>query len=146
MSSATDSFCSPNSSIVDLWQNDKPAARPSGQYEEEAFVSFATKVIQDFAWNRKKSGDEDDGSRLFLYYASHAPHTPMQVPQRLLDRLLAVNRSLHSGPSLTLPGLGYAAMVAVVDEAVANLTQALKAADMWSSTLFVFQVSERVGE
>ena len=46
---------------------------------------------------------------LFLYYASHAVHTPMEVPQPNLDRFLPIKE-------LTLPGQGYAALVTVLDD------------------------------
>jgi hypothetical protein len=59
----------------------------------------------------------------------------MQVPQHHLDPLL-------NSTALSLPGLGYAALVAVVDEAVCNITKALQEEGMWENTLFVFQVGQ----
>jgi hypothetical protein len=100
VSNNTDNFCSADSSMVDLWQNDGPATgkNATGQYEEEMFVQEATRIIHDFAAENIDSGGSsqisDDGGdkRLFLYYASHAPHTPMQV------RTAKASHSSHTGP------------------------------------------------
>ena len=76
----------------------------------------------------------NDGTdqRLFMHYASHVPHTPMQVPQVKLDGLLNIS-------SLSLTGQGYAAMVSVLDDVAGSIAGALKSAGMWDNTLFVFQ-------
>eukprot|EP00729_Bicosta_minor_P002649 gene2649-14137_t len=50
---------------------------------------------------------------------------------RYLDRMLNVTE-------LSLTGQGYAAMVAVADDALGNITTSLKEAGMWEDTLLVF--------
>lgn len=128
VSNATDGFCSPDSAMVDFWNGTGPALLPLGQgsvYEEHLLVSEAERVITTH-------GRDMPAVPLFLYYASHVPHTPMQVPQRNLDAVLDLTE-------LSLPGRGYAAMIRVLDEAVANVTLSLRAAGMWDRTLFVLQ-------
>ena len=139
VSNKTDGFCSFDSDVVDLWRHDNSSVggsggpaipRPGGAdadiYEEEIFVAEATSVIREHA-----AAAATSAAPLFLYYASHAPHTPMQVPQRYLDRMLGVTE-------LSLTGQGYAAMVAVADDALGNITATLKEVGMWSETLLVF--------
>ena len=128
VSNATDPLCSPDSDTIDLWRDGRPARERrsawAGVYEEEIFLGEAARWIAEAA----------QGTRpLFLYYASHLSHTPMQVPQPTLDRFL--NESAH----LSLPGVGYAAMTGYLDLAVANVTAALRAHGLWSNTIFVFQ-------
>ncbi|EGB03079.1 hypothetical protein AURANDRAFT_68312 [Aureococcus anophagefferens] len=84
----------------------------AGAYEEKLFKAEATAIIGDFA---AAAADGDD-ARLFLYYASHLSHTPMQVEQHVLDAFL------NESATLSLPGLGYAAMTNALDAAVANVT------------------------
>ena len=145
VSNATDGFCSGDSATVDLWRDGAPAKEraPGGAwedvYEEEIFKAEASAIIGDFARGNdgSSSGNDDGGGggprRLFLYYASHLPHTPMQVEQRVLDGFL------NESAALSLPGMGYAAMAAALDAAVANVTAALRQHGMWNDTLFVFQ-------
>ena len=40
---------------------------------------------------------------------------------------------------MSLTGQGYAAMVAVLDDAVRNITGALKETGLWDNTLLIFQ-------
>ena len=88
----------------------------------------AQQIIQSYADNTTARAR----GPLFLYYASHAVHTPMEVPQPNLDRFLPIKE-------LTLPGQGYAALVTVLDEAVGNLTATLRSAGLWEHSLVVFQ-------
>ena len=92
------------------------------------FVEKAQQIIQSYAANTTAR----QRGPLFLYYASHAVHTPMEVPQPNLDRFLPIKE-------LTLPGQGYAALVTVLDEAVGNLTATLRSAGLWEQSLVVFQ-------
>lgn len=65
---------------------------------------------------------------LSLVYASlQVAHDPVESPQRFQDEY---------DPS-TCPDVGQYAMNAVVDEAVKNVTEALKAKGMWDNTLLV---------
>ena len=128
VSSRTDRMCSPDGAMIDLWSNDGPVAHPTGVYQEYMFVDHAAQIIHDYAANAtaRKRGP------LFLYYASHAVHTPMEVPQKNLDRFLNISE-------LSLPGQGYAALVSVLDEVAQNLTSSLTKARLWDETLLVMQ-------
>lgn len=119
VSNKTDPLCSPDSQMVDLWRDDGPAVGESGTgaYEEELFAADAVRTIS-------AHGSSMVHAPLFLFYASHVPHTPMQMPQHYLDRFL-------NETALSLPGRGYAAMVSVLDNVVANVTAALQATEMW---------------
>ena len=95
--SRTDKLCSPDGAMIDLWTNTGPAPQHTpGVYQENMFVDKAKEFISTYSTNTtaKEQGP------LFLYYASHAVHTPMEVPQRNLDKFLGVTE-------LTLPGQGY---------------------------------------
>ena len=52
---------------------------------------------------------------LFLYYATHAPHDPYEVPQSYLDRFNLINYYLRQI---------YHAMVTYVDDVVGTLVDA----------------------
>ena len=70
-----------------------------------------------------------DATPLFLVWAMHLVHMPLQVPQAYLDRFAFVDdkhrRSMH-------------AMVSYLDEGVGNVTATLKSEGMWNNTLVVF--------
>merc|ERR1719174_2186675 len=75
---------------------------------------------------------------LFLFYAFHLLHTPLQVPSsylELIDKLVAADGG-HSIESKNRRLL--AAMVLYMDDAVGTLVKALKDRDMWKDTLFIF--------
>lgn len=132
VSNATDPLCSRDSRTIDLWRDEAPAndRHPgrawSDAYVERLFVNEATQIIRGVTTTA-------DTKPLFLYYASHLSHTPLQVPQQTLDAFL------NESYKLALPGVAYAAMTAELDAAVANITAALRAAGLWDRTLFVFQ-------
>ena len=129
VSARTDKLCSADGAMIDLWTNDGPApAHQPGVYQEWMFVDKARAIMSEYAANATAKAR----GPLFLYYASHAVHTPMEVPQSHLDRFLNISE-------LSLTGQGYAALVSVLDEAVGNLTQSLKATGLWGRTLLVFQ-------
>ena len=70
-----------------------------------------------------------DTRPLFLVWAMHLVHMPLQVPEAFLDRFAFVDdehrRSMH-------------AMVSYLDEGVGNVTATLKSEGMWNNTLVVF--------
>jgi arylsulfatase A-like enzyme len=88
------------------------------------FASEAVRVVEEHAKERP-------GTPLFLYYAMHDTHAPLEVPWRFAEPYARVwpddeKRFTFSG------------MVSFVDEAVLNLTAALKRTEMWENSLFVW--------
>jgi arylsulfatase B len=127
--SQTDRHCSPDGAMIDLWTNEGAAPpHPPGVYQERMFVDKAQDIMTTYAANATARA----AGPLFLFYASHTVHTPMEVPQANLDRFLGIKE-------LSLTGQGYAALVSVLDEVVANLTASLKTTGLWENTLLVFQ-------
>ena len=103
------------------------AARGSnGTYTGELFAEQAVRTVSEHG-----DGGAHDGVPLFLYYAMHNTHAPLEAPWSYVEpyaRLYPADtrRSTFSG------------MVTYVDQAVANLTAALKDAGMWSNTLLIW--------
>ncbi|EGD73972.1 arylsulfatase B [Salpingoeca rosetta] len=104
--------------FVDLWNSTEPADAPIGTYEEHVFRDHALDVISK----------HDASTPLFLYYASHIAHAPLQVPQAYLDRFQHIPDPIRRT---------YQAMVLAADDVVGNITAALKAKGMWENTLLV---------
>ena len=109
-------------SIVDLWDTDKPATGVNGtgpdKYEEALFTERVFKVL-----------DEHDATKpLFLFYAPHLIHSPLEVPHRYLDKFDFIDFE---------PRRAYHAMVKYMDDVMGNLTKALKDKGMWDNLLLV---------
>ena len=108
--------------IIDLWDTDHPAHGINGtgpdNYEEGLFKERLLYVVNN----------HDTSKPLFLYYAPHIVHAPLQVPQTYLDMFRFIdNRDRRY----------YHAMVTYLDDVVGNLTDALKKRGMWDNLLFV---------
>ena len=107
--------------IVDLWDTDKPASSMNGtgpdKYEEGLFRERLLKVVED----------ADPSTPLFLYYAPHIVHTPLQVPDKYLNMFSFIDD--HDRQY-------YHAMVAYLDGVVGDLVDALKKKGMWDNLLF----------
>ncbi|XP_019856107.1 PREDICTED: arylsulfatase B-like isoform X2 [Amphimedon queenslandica] len=108
--------------IVDLWETDKPAHGINGtgpdNYEEGLFKERVLDVVSN----------HDPSTPLFLYYAPHIVHTPLQVPDRYLKLFSFIND--HDRQY-------YHAMVNYLDDVVGEITDALKNKGMWDNLLFV---------
>jgi len=75
---------------------------------------------------------------LFLMYATHLVHTPLEVPSRYLDKLDRLVSKAGGSRFDTTNRRLYAAMTLYLDEAVGELVAELKAKSMWKDTLLIF--------
>ncbi|XP_029941284.1 arylsulfatase B [Salarias fasciatus] len=104
---------------LDLRDGEEVATAYKGIYSTEMLSQRAITTIE------KHNPDKP----LFLYVAMQAVHSPLQVPARYLTPYRFIrnqNRRLFAG------------MVSAMDEAVGNITLALKGAGLWNNTVFVF--------
>jgi arylsulfatase I/J len=108
--------------VVDLWDTDKPAHGVNGtgpdNYEEGLFKEHLLQIVNN----------HDTTKPLFLYYAPHIVHTPLQVPDEYLNKFSFIND--HDRQY-------YHAMVNYLDDVVGELVDALKKRNMWDNLLFV---------
>lgn len=122
LSGAADHYTNERMGAVDLWLNDKPASQLNGTYSLYSYTAHAIAGIEAHA------AAADPSRRLFLYMAFQDVHGPTEAPPQY-----------YSGYSSSiwkhrLDGL---AQVAAVDEAISNLTAALRRARLWEETLMV---------
>lgn len=108
--------------IVDLWDTDTPAHGINGtgpdKYEEGLFKERLLEVV----------AKHDVNTPLFLYYAPHIVHTPLQVPEKYLAMFSFITD--HDRQY-------YHAMVTYLDDVVGELVSALKKKGMWDNLLWV---------
>jgi arylsulfatase A-like enzyme len=134
-----------NTTIYDLWDTDRGAAELQGtDFEEFIFQRRMLHIIDHHAAHSKQQP-------LFLFYAPHVAHCPLQVPQEYLDQLdfmtndesfCQAQTSTVIGPNDTTPKFScrkqYHAMVKVLDDIIGSLVDRLKEHGMWNNTLVVF--------
>lgn len=70
----------------------------------------------------------DPTTPMYLFWAPHIVHAPLEVPQAYLDNFAFID---------TKPRRFYAAMVNFVDDLVGRVVAALKAKGMWDNLLWV---------
>ena len=108
--------------IVDLWDTDKPAHGVNGtgpdNYEEGLFKQRVLDIVNN----------HDTSTPLFLYYAPHIVHAPLEVPDSYLNKFSFIDDKDRQI---------YHAMVNYLDDVVGELVDALKKKGMWNNTLFV---------
>ncbi|XP_065839147.1 arylsulfatase B-like isoform X2 [Oscarella lobularis] len=105
--------------INDLWMTEQPAYHQNGTgYEEYLFEQHVLQVLQN----------HDPSIPLFLYYAPHIAHTPLQVPQSYAEKFSFIDDKTRQI---------YHAMVNYLDDVIGNVTNAFKQKGMWNNTLMV---------
>ncbi|KAK3108902.1 hypothetical protein FSP39_018311 [Pinctada imbricata] len=98
---------------------DKIPVEADGEYSAHLYAKKAQKIIQDHNLNHS----------LFLYLPFQSVHEPIQVPKKyedMYEHIKNKNRRQYSG------------MVTAMDEAIGNITQALKDRNMFDDTLILF--------
>lgn len=93
-------------------------------YSTIVYAEAAIEVIKKFA-----NALPEKNNNLFLYVAFQATHNPLTAPDIYTSRY----RSIQDYPRRLFAG-----MTAALDEAVANITDALRFYNLWKETLIIF--------
>ncbi|XP_078681478.1 arylsulfatase B-like isoform X2 [Branchiostoma floridae x Branchiostoma belcheri] len=104
---------------LDLRVQDEPVLDQNGTYSTHLFASKAAEII----------AHHDQNKPMFLYLSFQAVHAPLQVPDVYVERY-------KNFGSISVQK--YAAMVTAMDEAVGNVTDALKVTGLWDNTVLIF--------
>ena len=130
--------------ITDLWDSGAPARSLNGtDFLEYLHRDRLTSIL----------AAHDGATPLFLYYAPHVAHYPLQVPQDWLERYTAFMGDDEGACNATVPYVypgapqgapmhcraQGAALMGMLDEIVGNLSQAIKARGWWEETLLIMQ-------
>ena len=99
--------------------------------EAELLIAAHGKKLERSADGEHVGNETQANQPFFLYYAMHLLHSPLCAPPELLDRFSFVDNEDRRYVS---------AMVAYLDEVVGRVVSALKLANMWDNTLFVWFV------
>ena len=118
--------CGPNITIIDNWKNGNPYPKGIGEPNDEKFAAEAVKIINNHISTYGIGGQVP----LFLYLAFNTPHSPIQALQKQLNKYPSIKYPLQKT---------FYAMVSSLDDAVYNVTTALKQSGLWDNTLLVFQ-------
>lgn len=102
-----------------------------GCYEEHLFKERALQVIRQHDASKAEEP-------LFLFYAFHLLHTPLEVPQFYLKEIDRRVEQAGAKPFTDQLRRVYAAMALYMDDAIGEVVAALKAKGMWDDTLLVF--------
>lgn len=111
---------------VDLWEGDAPAYGVNGTYGDLIFAERAVSIIESHA---AAAAEKQQTPPLFLYVALQCAHDPQEVPDLFADLYpdgIYPARRVFNG------------MSSVIDDAVKNITDALKRQNMWDDTLLLF--------
>ncbi|XP_027050910.1 arylsulfatase B-like [Pocillopora damicornis] len=105
--------------VVDFRNGTEPVLDLNGKYAAFEYVKRIEEILDQ----------HDPKQPLFMYMAFQNVHNPVQAPDQYVDKFSFINhamRRVHAG------------MVAVLDEAVGNITKMFKKKGLWKNTLTVF--------
>jgi arylsulfatase B len=117
--------------VTDLWLQDAPAFGLNNSYSCSQAHQPASCVYEDamFLQQTLSAIKNRDASRpYFQIWAPHNIHAPLQVPAAYLQNFSFIPDARRQA---------YAAKVRYVDDALAQVVAALKAAGMWENMIFV---------
>ncbi|CAE7809067.1 ARSB [Symbiodinium necroappetens] len=131
------SYCGPaldDTSLSALCESDDDKESEPSCYEEHRFKERVLEIIRF----------HDTEKPLFLLYAFHLLHTPLQVPQMWLRRIDDLVKVAGGHPIDSKNRRQYAAMTLYMDAAIGEAVEALKEKKMYENTLIIF-VSDNGG-
>lgn len=137
-----------NPEVTDFWEDDGPAADKNGtDFQEFIFLNRMEKIIEN----------HDPNDPLFLFYAPHVAHCPLQVPEQYLNRFSFITQDQGRDcanadgdvPNVLMkerqpPGFKfhcrrqYRATVNLLDDIIGHVAQKLIEHDLWDNLLLVF--------
>jgi arylsulfatase A-like enzyme len=119
----------PDATTIDLWQLESPAFGRNGVYSAFLYAKAAVQVVANFSAEVR---DQDPSAKLFLYLPWHNTHTPLEAPDEYLYPPYPGYNNNFSAR------MTYNAMSRALDDGMANVTNAIRNAGFWNSTLVVF--------
>ncbi|WAR30380.1 ARSJ-like protein [Mya arenaria] len=108
-------LCYDNKCGTDMRDMTHPTDAYNGTYSTTLFAEKAIDVINN----------HDEDKPLFLYVPFQAVHAPMEVPEKYMEPYRHINDKFRR-------------MVACMDEAVGNITEAMTKRGFWDDTVLVF--------
>ena len=105
---------------IDFRNNTKPVMDKNGVYSTNLFTEAIEQVIEEH---------NDDKAPFFIYAAYQSVHSPLEAPQRYLDRCQSIpykNRRT------------FCAMLQAADEGIGNITNLLQQKNMLDNTIIIF--------
>ncbi|XP_068732424.1 arylsulfatase B-like [Montipora capricornis] len=105
--------------FLDFHDGEEPSRTWNGTYATYAYMQRAERIVRS----------HDPAKPLFLYMAFQNVHSPVQAPQKYVDKYKFIEDNVRRT---------YAGMVDILDEAVGNLTRMFQEAGLWDDTLVIF--------
>ncbi|XP_066269664.1 arylsulfatase B-like [Branchiostoma lanceolatum] len=103
----------------DFWDGTSPCLDVNGTYSTHLFARKSIELISR----------HDKNKPMFLYLPFQAVHAPLEAPEEYINKYSHIkSRNMRV----------YAGVTAAMDEAVGNVTQALKDSGMWDNTVLIF--------
>ncbi|XP_035663726.1 arylsulfatase B-like [Branchiostoma floridae] len=104
---------------LDLRDQDRPVTDQNGTYSTHLFANKAIEII----------AQQDKNKPMFLFLSFQAVHDPLQAPEEDISRYSHISDTNRRV---------YAAMTTIMDQAVGNVTRALKQYGLWDNTVLIF--------